>query len=272
MLFSLFPSTPSTYIPLVAACLFVIGNAGIATAAVCSNAFLPGLAKEDEEVILAAKLLVVDTDGRTMVEEAQSLLSPVLSATTNIKSSSDTDYATLLSLTTARLSSTATGLGFLSGFLMLIALIIPVTILNGSTGSLRLAVGLSGLWWAVFTVPAWIGLPSGERERGDEGDRRWLVHAWMRVGRMVKSREMRALPNLYTFLFAWIFLSDGKFLRPLAFECPSDGEIGFHTTTYTAILYASSTLRMSASKIIIIGILTQLAGGKCLMCLYRCSR
>lgn len=111
MLFSLFPSTPSTYIPLVAACLFVIGNAGIATAAVCSNAFLPGLAKEDEEVKSASNV-VVDADGRTMAEEAQSLLSPVLSATTNIKSSSDTDYATLLSLTTARLSSTATGLGF----------------------------------------------------------------------------------------------------------------------------------------------------------------
>lgn len=34
---------------------------------------------------------------------------------------------------------------------------------------------------------------------------------------------------------------------------------GFHTTTYTAILYASSTLRMSPAKIIIIGILVQLA-------------
>lgn len=34
---------------------------------------------------------------------------------------------------------------------------------------------------------------------------------------------------------------------------------GFHTTTYTAIVFASSTLHMSASKIIIVGILTQLA-------------
>lgn len=34
---------------------------------------------------------------------------------------------------------------------------------------------------------------------------------------------------------------------------------GFHTTTYTAILYASSTLGMSPSKIILIGILVQLA-------------
>lgn len=34
---------------------------------------------------------------------------------------------------------------------------------------------------------------------------------------------------------------------------------GFHTTTYTAILYASSTLHLPASKVILIGILVQLA-------------
>jgi UMF1 family MFS transporter len=34
---------------------------------------------------------------------------------------------------------------------------------------------------------------------------------------------------------------------------------GFHTTTYTAILYASSTLRMGPPKIILIGVLVQLA-------------
>ena len=39
----------------------------------------------------------------------------------------------------------------------------------------------------------------------------------------------------------------------------SDPPTGFHTTTYTAILYASSTLHLSATKIIVIGLLTQLA-------------
>jgi UMF1 family MFS transporter len=34
---------------------------------------------------------------------------------------------------------------------------------------------------------------------------------------------------------------------------------GFHTTTYTAILYASSTLSLGPSKIILIGILVQLS-------------
>jgi UMF1 family MFS transporter len=42
-------------------------------------------------------------------------------------------------------------------------------------------------------------------------------------------------------------------------DTANDGHTGFHTTTYTAILYASVSLRMSPSKIIIIGILVQLA-------------
>lgn len=35
--------------------------------------------------------------------------------------------------------------------------------------------------------------------------------------------------------------------------------LGFHTTTYTAILYASSTLGLAPGKIILIGILVQLS-------------
>lgn len=35
--------------------------------------------------------------------------------------------------------------------------------------------------------------------------------------------------------------------------------LGFHTTTYAAILYASSVLSMSAPKIVVIGILVQLS-------------
>jgi UMF1 family MFS transporter len=34
--------------------------------------------------------------------------------------------------------------------------------------------------------------------------------------------------------------------------------LGFHTTTYVAILYASSTLHMSTPKVVLIGILVQL--------------
>ncbi len=44
----------------------------------------------------------------------------------------------------------------------------------------------------------------------------WLGRTYARVGRMVRWSEIKALPNLYTFLLAWIFLSDGEY--PLSYS------------------------------------------------------
>lgn len=194
--------------------LTIAGNVAYATSIVCSNAFLPGLAREDEEVLAAA-------DGRrgSLEEEVVRLLDPATRASLDQdlgppsphQESTSTHHAKVLSLSTSRLSSTGTALGFLSGLLMLIALVIPVTILQGSTASLQLAIGLTGAWWAIFTIPAWIGLPAGEREQqAEKGGKHWLIQAWSTVGRMMRWSEMKSLPNLYTFLLAWIFLSDGS--------------------------------------------------------------
>ncbi|WWC63934.1 uncharacterized protein I303_106540 [Kwoniella dejecticola CBS 10117] len=165
---------------------------------------------------------------------------PIISTVHGLK----THYETLFSLTVSRLSSTAIALGFLSGVSVLTLLLIPVLYFQGSTFSLRLAIGLSGIWWAVFTIPSWIGLPTGshvESQQGKHGQLR-IGDAWRRIGSMLKPKQIRELPNLYVFLVAWMFLSDG-----------------FHTTTYSAILFASSVLSMSASKVILMGILVQMA-------------
>ncbi|WVF65441.1 hypothetical protein IAT40_000169 [Kwoniella sp. CBS 6097] len=288
LIFLLFPSTPSSLLPVLAALLFIVGNTAYATSVVCNNAFLSSLAKEDEDVQLAYRQSLatrqndqsssspdhIDDAGlansnayarASLDEEARNLLPDVLipavraiSTTdlaesdpaqipqTPISPTSKTHYETLLSLTTSRLSSTGTALGFLSGVSVLALLLIPVLMLEGSTFALRLAIGISGLWWAAFTIPSWIGLPGGDASskakeigRGRAGG---LKDAWRRIGRMITPREMRRLPNLYRFLLAWMFLSDG-----------------FHTTTYSAILFASSVLSMSAAKIILIGILVQLS-------------
>ncbi|KAK4685503.1 MFS transporter, UMF1 family, partial [Tremellales sp. Uapishka_1] len=232
VLFLLLPSTS----PVLAATLNVVGSIGYAVSIVCANAFLPVLAREDAAVVHTQ---VQEGEGGED-EEEERLLSPVIDAiSTQDLADGDrgtTHRSTLLSLTTSRLSSTATALGFLSGVSVLTLLLIPVTVLDGSIFSLRLAIGLSGIWWAVFTIPAWIGLPTGTKEE------RGAVGGWQRVAKMVSWTEIRQLSNLYTFLLAWVFLSDG-----------------FHTTTYTAILYASSTLSLPASKIALIGILVQLS-------------
>lgn len=141
-------------------------------------------------------------------EESRALLSsPTPTPSTT---SSKAAYAHLLSRTMSRLSSTGVAIGFFSGVAMLALLSIPVVAGGGSTRSLMLAVGLSAAWWGVFTVPAAMGLPGGPKERAPE---RWLRTAWRRVGGMVRPSQMRELPNLFTYLLAWIFLSDGESVR-----------------------------------------------------------
>lgn len=237
---SVFLVLPSkaAWLPLVAAFLTLIGNMTYAASIVCANAFLPGLAREDTAVVAARRTLrasvpdLEEETPRSSIEEVRQLLPDV-----------DTDakakYDKLLSLTTSRLSATGVAIGFFSGVSMLALLLIPVSIGKGSTAALELAIGLSGVWWAVFTVPAGWGLPGGHREPAPE---HWLKKGWAQVASMVQPSHMKELPNLFKYLLAWVFLSDG-----------------FHTTTYTAILYASSTLHMSASKVIVIGLLVQLA-------------
>jgi UMF1 family MFS transporter len=225
--------------PAFAALLTIIGNVAYAVSIVCANAFLPGLAREDPDVVAALKASQGDGDDgvipetayarASLDEEARSLLPETLVPAVRAISAQDladapalegsatTHHATLLSLTMSRLSSTGVALGFLSGVSVLTLLVIPVTVMHGTTASLRLAIGLSGAWWAVFTVPSWLGLPSGPKEpiQGRAGE--WLSTAWKRVGGMIKPREIRALPNLFTFLLAWIFLSDGERSSPV---CP----------------------------------------------------
>ena len=252
----LFPARPETWIPVAAAGLTIVGNVGYATSIVCANAFLPGLAREDPDVVAAEKAVGVargptsdqggegagivgragygeDETGEAQLAsigegEGETLLPHALvPAITSIspadlaRADPDTDvdakghethYQALLSLTTSRISSTGTGLGFFSGVAVLALLTVPVTLGHGSTASLRLAIGLSGMWWAVFTISPAFGLPAGDGANHfvhRESGRGVLVTAWKRVGRMIAPREMRRLPNLFTLLLAWIFLSDG---------------------------------------------------------------
>lgn len=219
------------------AILTIIGNAAYGTSIVCANAFLPGLAREDPAV--QAAFQDVDqgegndlelTDSRTSIEEDEGrrllpspipdIAAPIVSAistadladspTPPSSSSPQAHYNAVLSLTTSRISSIGVALGFFAGVSVLALLIIPVTLMGGTTSSLRLAVGVSAIWWAVFTIPAWMGLPSGDdAKRTKDTSRMGLGQGWRRVGDMIRPSEIRQLPNLFTFLLAWIFLSDG---------------------------------------------------------------
>lgn len=223
-LFFIFPSAPHAIIPFIAAILTIIGNASYATSIVCANAFLPDLAREEEEGTKANRDAQDDStpenDGgvlggyvRASLDEARRLLpeSLVAEPVSIGDLSGEPRPAHSFSMTTSRISSIGVALGFFSGVSVLALLIIPITLMGGTTASMRLAVGVSACWWAVFTIPAWLGLPGSVGKGGDILQTGWIQRGWRKVGDMIKPSEIGALPNLFTFLFAWIFLSDGMF-------------------------------------------------------------
>ncbi|BEJ15765.1 hypothetical protein CspHIS471_0503700 [Cutaneotrichosporon sp. HIS471] len=248
-LFLVIPGTPRPALPVTGALITLVGNITYAASIVCANAFLPGLAKADPAVVAMRLASEESSDGveRGGLDEADAASvagSVILRASEEngedeaLLTPPSAKYSEVLSRTMARISSTGVAIGFFSGVAMLAPLSVPVVLGGGSTRSLMVAVGLSAAWWGVFTIPAALGLPGAVKTPAPAG---WLPTAWRHIASMVHPSEIRLLPNLFTFLLAWIFLSDG-----------------FHTTTYTAILYASSHLHMSPAKVIVIGLIMQL--------------
>ncbi|KNZ78914.1 Autophagy-related protein 22-2 [Termitomyces sp. J132] len=213
IIFLVLPSTSPLWI--LAAPLAIFANVGFGASIVAMNAYLPTLAKESPEVFdrLRAK------------------------------------YEAELSRVTSRISSFGIALGYGAGIFLLIIALIPVTLLQGSTFALRLAIGLSGVWWAVFTIPAAIWLPgSGVVELSDPSPGQWSMKrevfaAWKRLGNMLRWTEIKKLRNTFKYLSAWFLLSDG-----------------FTTITSTAILFGKTSLNMRPSALILVGVLTPTSG------------
>ncbi|TBU38318.1 MFS general substrate transporter [Dichomitus squalens] len=274
ILFLLLPSSSPVW-PLVAP-LAIFANVGFGASIVALNAYIPTLAQGAQEVVAArADLLrLTHTDPtRPSYESAEDESTgdahePLLSGGEDgdkASAEAKAKHDKLLSATTSRISSQGIALGYAAGIVMLLLALIPVRVLKGSTDSLRLAVGLSGLWWALFSLPAAVWLPGASstpapgaialaeseadvttahvREEDDWSMSREIVRAWKRLGQMLRWREIARLRNTFIYLAAWFLLSDG-----------------FTTITSTALLFAKTTLHMPASSLILIGALTPSAG------------
>ncbi|KAH9989260.1 autophagy-related protein 22-like protein, partial [Russula vinacea] len=230
--FFLLPSSSSIW-PL-ASLLAILANIGFGASIVVLNAYLPRL---------AASSLPFSDHGNTEK----------------------------LSRATARISSLGIALGYTAGILLLLVTVLPVQRAGGSTDALRFAIGGSGVWWAVFSIPALLLLPDarGFEEPQNPGAteeregllaseptpeaaavaatewsvRREVVDAWKRLGNMLRWENIRRLRNTFRYLAAWFLLSDG-----------------FTTLTSTALLFAKTTLHMPPSSLVLVGVLTPSAG------------
>ncbi|KAJ6632521.1 autophagy-related protein 22-like protein [Mycena sp. CBHHK59/15] len=262
-IFLILPSSSPVW--FLSALLASMANVGFGASVVAMNSYLPSLAKDSPEVVqIMHKIqqsVEADVEPADHAEHAsESPDAPLIPRTPSAESTAlRAQYDTALSRATSRISSLGIALGYGAGICLLVVSLIPVIKLRGSTFSLRLAIGLSGIWWAVFSLPAALWLPSAGAVPATEGDvwldagngsgngkwnaRREIVAAWKRLGGMLHPREIKRLRNTFKYLAAWFLLSDG-----------------FTTITSTAVLFGKTTLHMQPSALILIGVLTPLSG------------
>lgn len=237
ILFLLVPSTSPAW-PLVAP-LAICANVGFGASIVALNAYIPTLAQGAPEVVEARANLArhmrpsaSPAEPQDSADAASEADEPLLAQASDEDSgrAAKAEHDKILSTTTSRISSQGIALGYASGIVMLLLALIPVRAMKGSTDALRLAIGLSGIWWAVFSLPAAVWLPGAAtiarathvlEEDGDgvhlqavEDEQKWsmtreIARAWRRLGQMLRWREIKKLRNTFTYLAAWFLLSDG---------------------------------------------------------------
>ncbi|KAL1720459.1 autophagy-related protein 22-like protein [Schizophyllum commune] len=239
--FLLLPSTSRVW--WLCAVLGIFANVGFGASVVAMNAYLPELGRDAPSVVQLAQ---------QEENEASPLLDPP-SPTDEDESPSNAPkhnarYEAELSRTTSRISSMGIAFGYGAGILMLVLALIPVTLLKGSTWALRLAIGLSGVWWAAFSVVAGALLPSPPIVTTTSDAPPFalvpaILAAWRRLGGMLRPTEIAKLRTTFQYLAAWFLLSDA-----------------FTTITSTALLFAKTSLHMPPSSLIIIGVLSPLSG------------
>lgn len=131
------------------------------------NAYLPGLARLAPEVVVVQEEVheveieagVGDRVGDEREGERdegfheengrgsqEPLLPPASSSDEDPLSAGKDLYDLTLSNAISRISSLGIALGYFAGIVLLVLALIPVTKLKGTTWSLRLAIGLSGIW------------------------------------------------------------------------------------------------------------------------------
>ena len=271
---------------LLCGILAALANVSFGASTVVANSYLPTLARSSGQV---RKLAAVVERLRSTISEEEQFSVQEDSSTSPLKLALES-YTKAVSRAAAAISAKGIAIGYAAGIILLGVAIVPVTILGGTTFSLRLAISLSGVWWAIFTIPAAMWLPGGKVRTGmlwersgfsaprgwmdpvrratgeavsveEENPRVWqqVKLAWARLGQMLRPAEIRKLRNTFWYLGAWFLLSDGEFFGSCLFESV-DSFLAFTTITSTAVLFAKTSLELPPSSLIVVGLLTPTAG------------
>lgn len=264
-------------------------NVGFGASVVAMNSYLPSLAKGSPDVVQVLSE-IQDAQSNSLEQTADHhdseytgdhegpeapLIHRQQTPEINVLKAR---YDNELSRATSRISSFGIALGYGAGIFLLILALIPVTMLKGSTFALRLAIGLSGIWWALFSIPAALWLPGAgvARTTPDAHDiwmdnaaiqdeklslRKEIPAAWRRLGDMLRWSQIMKLRNTFKYLAAWFLLSDGiHWLHLVQWAFADPLAAGFTTITSTAVLFGKTSLNMEPSALILIGVLAPTSG------------
>lgn len=224
---------------LLCGLLAALANVSFGASTVVANSYLPTLARSTGQV---RKLAAAVERLRSTISEEEQFSVQDDNPTSPLKLALES-YTKAVSRAAAAISSKGIAIGYAAGIILLGVAIVPVTMLGGSTFSLRLAICLSGVWWALFTIPAAMWLPGGKVRTGmfwersgfsaprgwmdpvrratgeaiaveEDSPRVWqqVKLAWARLGQMLRPAEIRKLRNTFWYLGAWFLLSDGELL------------------------------------------------------------
>ncbi|KAK4047976.1 Autophagy protein 22 [Microbotryomycetes sp. JL221] len=226
----------------------VVANVSFGASIVCLNSYLPALGRSDPKVAMLERQMHEARARLKSVRSASSRRSSdaILSASQAVVRATD-EYNTAKGLVTSHFSARAIAAGYAAGISALIFMLVPITLTNGTTWSLRCAIAGSGMLWALGTIPAAIYLRPSQVVAQEElpassiGLLQSLRNGW--AGLLSMLRDWRQLPTTFVYLSAWFLLSDA-----------------FATVTSTAILFAKTTLAMPTESLILIAILTPMSG------------
>lgn len=219
LMFLLVP--PASTVWLLAPILAMVGNIAFGCAMVCLNTYVPLLAKQ------------------SIVESHEDEVEQTRSSQESKAASS--------------ISARGISAGYAAGITLLLLMLVPVTVLNGSLWSLRVALAATGAWWLLVSIRKsrfpkgkrhadvivaafiWLPKPTATSNTLSAANGGWSK-PWTELVQVLK--EYRKIPETFKYLLAWFIMSDA-----------------FSTITSTAVLFAKTTLGMPASSLVFVGVL-----------------
>ncbi|KPI40179.1 Autophagy-related protein 22-1 [Cyphellophora attinorum] len=243
-------AVPKVY--MFGALLAIIGNTCFGASFVLLNSFLPLLVRHHPSLVKGSDGLDDVSNGHANGNASTSAdaTTPLLPAdrpdATQTPKTIPAAVSPELRLST-QFSSYGIGIGYIAGLLVQASGIVIVVALGSSTFSLRLVLFVAGLWWFCFSVPPalWLrprpGPPLPAEFMGRNAWISYVTYAWKSLFKTIG--RARRLKDLVIFLGAWFLLSDG-----------------IATVSGTAVLFAKTSLGMSAASLALINVIGTLAG------------